>query len=99
MPRCCLLALFARRVAFLATRLSYFWESSCIPAAHLSLASCSPLAHPLPPLTLLPLQANMTPFAKQCLSEMAPKYLIELFQEAELLVRAGGWAGAGLGLG
>lgn len=41
----------------------------------------------------------MTPFAKQCLSEMAPKYLIELFQEAELLVRAGGWAGAGLGLG
>lgn len=31
-------------------------------------------------------QANMTPFAKQCLSEMAPKYYIELFQEAELLV-------------
>lgn len=26
-------------------------------------------------------QANMTPFAKQCLSEMAPKYYIELFQE------------------
>ena len=38
-------------------------------------------------------QANMTPFAKQCLSEMAPKYLIELFQEAELLVRAGGDGG------
>ena len=31
-------------------------------------------------------QANMTPFAKQCLSEMAPKYYIELFQEPELLV-------------
>ncbi|KAI3438257.1 hypothetical protein D9Q98_000693 [Chlorella vulgaris] len=31
-------------------------------------------------------QANMTPFAKQCLSEMAPKYYIELFQEAEMLV-------------
>ena len=31
-------------------------------------------------------QASMTPFAKQCLSEMAPKYYIELFQEAELLV-------------
>lgn len=31
-------------------------------------------------------QANMTPFAKQCLSEMAPKYYIELFQENELLI-------------
>ena len=31
-------------------------------------------------------QASMTPFAKQCLSEMAPKYYIELFQEGELLV-------------
>lgn len=31
-------------------------------------------------------QQNMTPFAKQCLNEMQPKYLIELFQEAELLV-------------
>lgn len=31
-------------------------------------------------------QANMTPFARQCLTEMAPKYSIELFQEAELLV-------------
>ena len=25
-------------------------------------------------------QANMTPFAKQCLSEMAPKYYMEVFQ-------------------
>lgn len=31
-------------------------------------------------------QQNMTPFAKQCLNEMQPKYHIELFQEAELLV-------------
>lgn len=31
-------------------------------------------------------QQNMTPFAKQCLNEMQPKYVIELFQEAELLV-------------
>ena len=38
---------------------------------------------PPPPRSALPMccvQANMTPFAKQCLSEMAPKYYIELFQ-------------------
>ena len=35
---------------------------------------------------LMVVQAAMTPFAKQCLAEMAPKYIIELFQEAELLV-------------
>ena len=40
-----------------------------------------------PPLPCGP-QSNMTPFAKQCLSEMQPKYLIELFQEGELLVSA-----------
>ena len=28
----------------------------------------------------------LTPFAKQCLGEMAPKYVIEVFVEAELLV-------------
>ena len=41
----------------------------------------------LPPVTssLLP-QANLTPFAKQCLTEMAPKYNIEVFQEQELLI-------------
>jgi len=32
------------------------------------------------------LQANLTPFAKQCLTEMAPKYSIEVFQEQELLI-------------
>ena len=31
-------------------------------------------------------QANLTPFAKQCLTEMAPKYSIEVFQEQELLI-------------
>jgi len=35
---------------------------------------------------IMVVQQNMTPFAKQCLSEMQPKYHIELFQEAELLV-------------
>ncbi|KDD73219.1 RNA polymerase Rpb5 [Helicosporidium sp. ATCC 50920] len=29
---------------------------------------------------------NMTPFAKQCLQEMQPKYFIELFKEEELLI-------------
>lgn len=29
---------------------------------------------------------SMTPFARQCLTEMAPKYYIEVFQEQELLV-------------
>ena len=31
-------------------------------------------------------QVQLTAFAKQCLAEMAPKYVIEVFQEAELLV-------------
>jgi len=31
-------------------------------------------------------QLALTPFAKQCLAEMAPKYVIEVFQEAELLI-------------
>ncbi len=31
-------------------------------------------------------QLALTPFAKQCLAEMAPKYVLEVFQEAELLV-------------
>ena len=35
---------------------------------------------------IMVVQQNMTPFAKQCLNEMQPKYHIELFQEAELLV-------------
>lgn len=35
---------------------------------------------------ILVVQGNMTPFAKQCLQEMQPKYLIELFLEQELLV-------------
>ena len=35
---------------------------------------------------LMVTQSNMTPFARQCLSEMAPKYMIEVFQEQELLV-------------
>ncbi|BDA50058.1 DNA-directed RNA polymerases I, II, and III subunit RPABC1 [Coccomyxa sp. Obi] len=30
--------------------------------------------------------ASMTPFAKQCLAEMAPKYYIEVFTAAELLI-------------
>ena len=32
------------------------------------------------------LQAALTPFAKQSLNEMQPKYLIEVFQEQELQV-------------
>ncbi|GAB4814258.1 hypothetical protein N2152v2_001304 [Parachlorella kessleri] len=35
---------------------------------------------------IMVVQTNMTPFAKQCLQEMQPKYVIELFQEQELLV-------------
>jgi DNA-directed RNA polymerases I, II, and III subunit RPABC1 len=35
---------------------------------------------------IMVVQAAMTPFAKQCLQEMQPKYFIELFQETELLV-------------
>jgi DNA-directed RNA polymerase I, II, and III subunit RPABC1 len=31
-------------------------------------------------------QAALTPFAKQSLNEMQPKYLIEVFQEQELQV-------------
>ncbi|CAL5222035.1 g4328 [Coccomyxa viridis] len=31
-------------------------------------------------------QINMTPFARQCLQEMAPKYYIEVFNAAELLI-------------
>jgi DNA-directed RNA polymerase I, II, and III subunit RPABC1 len=31
-------------------------------------------------------QISLTPFAKQCLGEMAPKYNVEVFVEAELLV-------------
>jgi len=34
----------------------------------------------------LPPQAALTPFAKQSLNEMQPKYLIEVFQEQELQV-------------
>ena len=33
-----------------------------------------------------PAQAALTPFAKQSLNEMQPKYLIEVFQEQELQV-------------
>ena len=32
------------------------------------------------------MQLALTPFAKQCLTEMAPKYQVEVFQEAEMLV-------------
>lgn len=35
---------------------------------------------------IMVMQQNLTPFAKQCLNEMQPKYHIEQFQEAELLV-------------
>ncbi|KAJ7560769.1 hypothetical protein O6H91_04G145100 [Diphasiastrum complanatum] len=35
---------------------------------------------------ILVVQQNLTPFAKQCLSEMSSKYHLEVFQEAELLV-------------
>lgn len=35
---------------------------------------------------LMVVQANLTPFAKQCLSEMVPKYHIEVFQELELMI-------------
>ncbi|KAL6771438.1 RPB5 [Auxenochlorella protothecoides x Auxenochlorella symbiontica] len=35
---------------------------------------------------LMVVATNMTPFAKQCLQEMQPKYVIELFKEEELLV-------------
>jgi len=35
---------------------------------------------------IMVVQVALTPFAKQCLGEMAPKYVIEVFVEAELLV-------------
>lgn len=35
---------------------------------------------------LMVVQANLTPFAKQCLTEMQPKYNIEVFQELELMI-------------
>eukprot|EP00898_Chlorokybus_atmophyticus_P003253 jgi/Chlat1/3929/Chrsp26S00307 len=35
---------------------------------------------------IMVVQSSLTAFAKQCLAEMAPKYRIEQFQEAELLV-------------
>lgn len=35
---------------------------------------------------ILVVQAGMTPSAKQALAEMAPKYLLEHFLEAELMV-------------
>lgn len=35
---------------------------------------------------MMVVQANLTPFAKQCLTEMQPKYYIEVFQELELLI-------------
>eukprot|EP00850_Spirogloea_muscicola_P024879 SM001683S02933 [mRNA] locus=s1683:55:1316:+ [translate_table: standard] len=35
---------------------------------------------------ILVVQSSLTPFAKQCLLEMQPKYHLEVFQEQELLV-------------
>eukprot|EP00271_Cylindrocystis_brebissonii_P001096 TRINITY_DN1134_c0_g1_i1.p1 TRINITY_DN1134_c0_g1~~TRINITY_DN1134_c0_g1_i1.p1 ORF type:complete len:204 (+),score=48.74 TRINITY_DN1134_c0_g1_i1:357-968(+) len=35
---------------------------------------------------IMVVQQNLTPFAKSCVQEMAPKYLLEIFQEVELLV-------------
>ena len=35
---------------------------------------------------IMVVQQSLTPFAKQCLVEMAPKYILEVFQEQELLV-------------
>lgn len=35
---------------------------------------------------IMVVQISLTPFAKQCLGEMAPKYNVEVFVEAELLV-------------
>lgn len=35
---------------------------------------------------ILVVQQNLTPFAKQCVSEMSSKYHLEVFQESELLV-------------
>lgn len=48
--------------------------------AWLPLTAAAWLNSPLPDALPARVQANMTPFAKQCLSEMAPKYYIELFQ-------------------
>ncbi|XP_064941681.1 DNA-directed RNA polymerases II and IV subunit 5A-like [Musa acuminata AAA Group] len=38
------------------------------------------------PRAILVLQQNLTPFAKSYLQELSPKYHLEVFQEAELLV-------------
>ncbi|URD88184.1 DNA-directed RNA polymerases I, II, and III subunit [Musa troglodytarum] len=38
------------------------------------------------PRAVLVLQQNLTPFAKSYLQELSPKYHLEVFQEAELLV-------------
>jgi len=35
---------------------------------------------------ILVLQQGLTPFAKSCVQEMAPKFILEVFQEAELLI-------------
>lgn len=35
---------------------------------------------------ILVVQQSLTPFAKSCVSEMMPKFTMEIFQEAELLV-------------
>ncbi|XP_028070181.1 DNA-directed RNA polymerases II and IV subunit 5A-like [Camellia sinensis] len=35
---------------------------------------------------ILVVQQNLTPFAKQCINEIAAKFHLEVFQEAELLV-------------
>lgn len=35
---------------------------------------------------VLVVQTSLTPFAKSCIQEMAPKYQLEIFQETELLV-------------
>ncbi|RRT52000.1 hypothetical protein B296_00025654 [Ensete ventricosum] len=42
------------------------------------------------PRAILVLQQNLTPFAKSYLQELSPKYHLEVFQEAELLVNIKG---------
>ena len=65
----------------------------CAPLTHTPACCCLPAPHPQTEpacsFACCALQENLTPFARQCVSELAPRYRMELFQVGGGFLRVG----------